>query len=51
MGCLLYTSPSLTLHSRTRLMPTATWNFSLGAKIKKTSLPTSDGMHRQTPTL
>lgn len=41
----------LTLHSRTRLMLTATWNFSLGAKIKKTSLPTSDGMHRQTPTL
>lgn len=41
----------LTLHSRTRLMLTATWNFSLGAKIKKVNLPTSSGMYRETPTL
>lgn len=39
------------LYSRTRLYLTATWNFSVGGKIKKEDLPTSGRSSRQTPTL
>ena len=39
------------LYSRTRLQLTATWNFSLGRKIRKEDLPTSRGVARQNPTL